>query len=343
MATTKVTTDVIDMSAQQPSGVIGEIREDTDTKRTQVYTDQSGSSEWRNLKEAALVYPTFTASYIIVGGGGGAGFSATQGATSGAGGYKEYTSVTLNTILPINITVGAGGAGSTVASARGGTGGLTQFDTNTVAGGGGGGSSQDFSGQQNGGDGGSGGGGGGNSGTTTGGAASPAGQGNAGGAGQDDTLDDNSGGGGGAGGAGGAASSGAPGNGGAGITTAIFTVGSLNIERAGGGGGANGNSTPGGSATGGGGVGATANAGSGGAGAVNEGGGAGGSSNGNGANGGSGIILIRAPKASATFSAGVTVNGTGPTSAGQSVSGITDGSEYSYSITEANSDTITFS
>ncbi len=56
MATTKVTTDVIDMSgnaggltwvkgttAQQPSGVIGEIREDTDTKRTQVYTNQLGA------------------------------------------------------------------------------------------------------------------------------------------------------------------------------------------------------------------------------------------------------------------------------------------------------------
>ena len=51
MATTKVTTDVIDMSGnaggltwvtgttvQQPSGVIGEIREDTDTNRTLVYT-----------------------------------------------------------------------------------------------------------------------------------------------------------------------------------------------------------------------------------------------------------------------------------------------------------------
>ena len=72
MATTKVTTDVIDMSGnaggltwvkgttvQQPSGVIGEIREDTDTKRTQVYTDQTGSSEWRNLKESDLPPSTF--------------------------------------------------------------------------------------------------------------------------------------------------------------------------------------------------------------------------------------------------------------------------------------------
>ena len=68
MATTKVTTDVIDMSgnaggltwvkgttAQQPSGVIGEIREDTDTKRTLVYTNQTGSSEWRNLRKRLLI------------------------------------------------------------------------------------------------------------------------------------------------------------------------------------------------------------------------------------------------------------------------------------------------
>jgi len=56
MATTKVTTDVIDMSgnaggltwvkgttAQRPSGVIGEIRENTETNRTEVYTNQVGT------------------------------------------------------------------------------------------------------------------------------------------------------------------------------------------------------------------------------------------------------------------------------------------------------------
>ena len=56
MATTKVTTDVIDMSgntggltwvkgttAQKPSGVIGEIRENTETNRAEVYTNQVGT------------------------------------------------------------------------------------------------------------------------------------------------------------------------------------------------------------------------------------------------------------------------------------------------------------
>lgn len=97
MATTKVTTDVIDMSgntggltwvkgttAEQPSGVIGEIREDTDTKRALVYTDETGTSEWRNLKEAS-VSQTFTADYLIVAGGGGGGYDA--GGGGGAGGY----------------------------------------------------------------------------------------------------------------------------------------------------------------------------------------------------------------------------------------------------------------
>ena len=67
MSTTKTTTNVIDMSgnaggltwvkgttAQRTTTTIGDLREDTDTKRTQVYTDQSGTSEWRNLKEESL-------------------------------------------------------------------------------------------------------------------------------------------------------------------------------------------------------------------------------------------------------------------------------------------------
>ena len=56
MATTKVTTDVIDMSgnaggltwvkgttAQRTTTTIGDLREDTDTKRTEVYTNQVGT------------------------------------------------------------------------------------------------------------------------------------------------------------------------------------------------------------------------------------------------------------------------------------------------------------
>ncbi len=69
MALTKVTTNVIDMSgnagglvwvkgttAAQPAGTLGELREDTDTKRTEVYTDETGVAEWRNLKEEDVSY-----------------------------------------------------------------------------------------------------------------------------------------------------------------------------------------------------------------------------------------------------------------------------------------------
>jgi len=81
MATTKVTTDVIDMSgnaggltwvkgttAQRTTTTIGDLREDTDTKRTQVYTDQSGTAEWRNLKEEGV---SISVDFLVVAGGGG--------------------------------------------------------------------------------------------------------------------------------------------------------------------------------------------------------------------------------------------------------------------------------
>ena len=87
MATTKVTTDVIDMSgnaggltwvkgttAQRTTSTIGDLRENTDSNRTEIYTDQLGAGEWRNLKEEAANY-TFTLSYLVVGGGGGGGAS----------------------------------------------------------------------------------------------------------------------------------------------------------------------------------------------------------------------------------------------------------------------------
>ena len=104
MATTKVTTDVIDMSgntggltwvkgttAQReaaPSSGVGNLRENTETNRTEVYTDQTGSSEWRNLKETST---TLTVNYLIVaGGGGGGGIAHTgTGGTGGAGARGE--------------------------------------------------------------------------------------------------------------------------------------------------------------------------------------------------------------------------------------------------------------
>ena len=302
---TKVSTDLIDLSsntgglvwakgttAQQPaSATAGEMRVDTTTNTTLVYN----GTQWKTLKETAFVVPPVSTQFLVVGGGGGAGFSFENGATSGAGGAGGLTASSLGISLATayTITVGEGGVGSTAANARGISGGITQLDTNTVAGGGGGGSSQDFSGQQNGGSGGSGGGGAGNSGTTTGGSGT-AGQGNSGGNGEDSAANDNSGGGGGAGGAGGTATSAAPGIGGSGSSSSI--TGS-SITYAGGGGGADGNGNSGGTASGGGGSGANVGTGAGNSGTFNTGGGAGGSSNGNGAAGGSGVVILRYPTA----------------------------------------------
>jgi len=93
MAITKVTTDGIDMSsnsggltwakgttAEQPgSPVAGELRENTETAKTEVYD----GTEWKNLKE---VIPTITVDYLVVAGGGGAGWD--NGAGGGAGGLR---------------------------------------------------------------------------------------------------------------------------------------------------------------------------------------------------------------------------------------------------------------
>ena len=137
MATTKVTTDVIDMSgntggltwvkgttAQRTTTTIGDLRENTETKRTEIYTNQTGTSEWRNLKEAAIDN-SFTVNFLVVagggggggsnvgytaGGGGGAGGLRTSFGTDSGGGASAENSVSLEPSISYTITVGTGGA-----------------------------------------------------------------------------------------------------------------------------------------------------------------------------------------------------------------------------------------
>ena len=98
MATNKVTTNVIDMSgnaggltwvkgttAQRTTTTLGDLRENTETNRTEIYTDQTGTSEWRNLKETDVLSPNLTVDYLIVAGGGGGGYDS--GGGGGPGGY----------------------------------------------------------------------------------------------------------------------------------------------------------------------------------------------------------------------------------------------------------------
>jgi len=248
-----------------------------------------------------------TADILQVAGGGGGG--CVQAGGGGAGGLLAYSSQAL-TATTYNVTVGAGGAGSTAISVRGGSGTNSQFASLTASAGGGAAGTYDPAGAnstQNALSGGSGGGGastaGGNG---SGGAASPSGQGNAGGGGgSDGATYRGGGGGGGAGSAGGnvsASGGGTGGNGGSGSTAystwASATSTGVSSGYAGGGGGGGGTR---GTATNGGGNGAgtgqisvagTANTGGGGGGGtyVNT------SSAGDfGAAGGSGIIIVRYP------------------------------------------------
>ena len=88
MATTKVTTNVIDMkdntggltwvkgtTAQRTTTTIGDLRENTETYRAEIYTDQTGTAAWRNLKESAIDN-SFTVNFLVVAGGGGGGQEA---------------------------------------------------------------------------------------------------------------------------------------------------------------------------------------------------------------------------------------------------------------------------
>ena len=349
MATTKVTTDVIDMSGnaggltwvtgttvQQPSGVIGEIREDTDTNRTLVYTDETGTAEWRNLKEAALQVP-FNISYLVVAGAGGAGGG---GGGGGAGGLLTNFGGTALSISSgtYDIEVGPGGNGG-VSRAIGSIGSNSEFNAIISTGGGGGAGFNANTGTGlNGGSGGGGANSPGNEQYIIGGTATPSGQGNAGGRGYRTNDGFNAcAGGGGAGGDGGDGS-------GVGSTPVVGAAGAaLTITIMGGSG----------SPYAAGGIGSAeigSGGGSGAAGSPNTGNGGNGTNsvtlNDNGGAGGSGIVILRCTKASASFTAGVFVNGV-TTSAGQSVNGDTTNmpaGDYFYKITTAASGSkITFS
>ena len=358
MATTKVTTDGIDMSgntgaltwvkgttAEQPSGALGEIREDTTTKRAVVYTDQTGTAEWRNLKETSL---PFNLDFLIVGGGGGGAGAAsnnTNAGGAGAGGLLTTTtfsgsesvfSTSLGTAYTVE--VGPGGAGTSGYDLNGVSGTASKFGTVgseiTAAGGGGAGTYRGV--PQSGG---SGGGAGSynDASQSTPGAASPAGQGNAGG----DGMAYNAGAltsGGGGGGAGAAGSAGSGGNAGAGgVGLEVNIIGGTGNFYAGGGGGG-GESSGGSGGNGGGGAGASGN-GSGSAGTNNTGGGGGGATSTfsgpfSGGNGGTGVVILRYTTADvSSFSVTGTLNT--PTA-------VVDGSHSSITFTTGTG-TITFS
>ena len=306
MATTKVTTDVIDMSgntgglvwakgttAQRPAvgaSTIGDLRENTETFRTEVYNN---SGAWRNLKEAT---PALELEYLVVAGGAGGGVGG-----GGAGGLlTNYlgTKLSLSTATTYTIEVGIPGIGvSSNGGVPSGDGGDSKFGVVgseiISTGGGGAGTGGAVGSYNNGQDGGSGGGSH---------ASGTVGQGQAG-QGFDGSVGLSAGGGGG----GASASASTPseysgGNGGAGLQV---NIDGLNNSYAGGGGGFAYSTGTAGTASDGGGAGFYGT-GTGTSGGQNTGGGAGGGTAA-GSNGGSGIVILRYPSNyTAVFSSGVT-------------------------------------
>ena len=365
MATTKVTTDVIDMSGNtgglvwakgatgdQPAVVdstAGDLRENTTTFKTEVFN----GTAWRNLKEAPV---TVAVDFLVVAGGGGGAGSASNNCNAGGAGaggllttttYGGSESVFLASLATTyTVEVGPGGAGTSGYDTNGVSGTASKFgivgSEITATGGGGSGTYRGV--PQSGG---SGGGAGSYSSSTeqTPGTASPAGQGNAGGAGMAYNAGalTSGGGGGGAGAAGIAGSGGNAGSGGAGLEVNIIG-GTGNFYAGGGGAGGESSGGAGGSSIGG--AGASGD-GDGSNGSVNTGSGGGGATSifagtQTGGTGGSGIVILRCAKATATISAGITVNGI---NAAGSVSGDTTNmpaGQYFYSAT-LGTGTITFS
>jgi len=243
---------------------------------------------------------SLTCDVLVVAGGGGGGADMSGG--GGAGGLLYFASQSL-TAISYNVTVGAGGSGSTGGGTLGANGVNSQFAALTASVGGG--RSGNYL-TPNGASGGSGGGGGRNSGGSSGGAPTT-GQGFAGGGGNRISSDGETGGGGGAGAVGQTGSTGFSGDGGAGLSTysswGIATGTGENVSgtvyyAGGGGGGWQDNSTVTGTGGfGGGGSGASSTIVST-AGLANTGGGGGGGAGGGSAGraGGSGVVIVRYAK-----------------------------------------------
>ena len=240
---------------------------------------------------------TVAVEFLTLAGGGAGGKGGGGAGGGGAGGYIASTSASIDKGVAYTVTVGAGGAGSTSATAYGGDGGNSSFGGTTATGGGAGSNGGENSSYYNGKDGGSGGG------ATYSGGDGTSGQGNDGGDGASPNGGDfnrSGGGGGGAGGAGG--NSGGSYNPGAGGSGSASSITGSSVTRAGGGGGSLygyfGNNT-GAAGSGGGGIGGSNNT-DGTAGTANTGGGGGAScyqynpyDANNGTNGGSGIVIIK--------------------------------------------------
>ncbi len=244
----------------------------------------SNNFSWTGVDSNAFIL------VIAGGGGGGIATGTSGGGGGGAGGYRYNTTFNL-TEQNYSVTIGTGGAGSTVSTNKGVNGINSSFDIITSIGGGGGGSVGASAKQGE-----TGGSSGGNVYSETGAteaAAVPA-QGNVGGSGAGNLANAGGGGGGGAGQVGESGFGGDGGEGGDGGDGTQNNINGTNIYYAGGGGAGGGTAGEGTGGLGGGADGGITTNGVGGDATDNTGGGGGGGTGaGNGGAGGSGIVIIR--------------------------------------------------
>jgi hypothetical protein len=271
----------------------GEYDDTTGVWKPKRYTGTYGTNGFYLKMSPTL---TYSADYLVVGGGGAGGTSGTPTATGRGGGGGAGGFLTGSTNLQVgttyNVVVGSGGSGTTYAS-DGSSSSISAASVTAITALGGGAGGATAAGR-NGRSGGSGGGGGTNAGSGTGGAGT-SGQGNNGGNGLEAAPNYGAGGGGGAGAVG---SNGTATNGGNGGNGTASSITGTSVTYAGGGGGATfatSSGTQGSGGSGGGGAGGwRAAGGTGIAGTANTGGGGGGGSDLSFAgNGGSGVVILR--------------------------------------------------
>ena len=246
---------------------------------TLVYVDTTQGWIDVAIGNATYLAQSYSISYLVVAGGGGAGYAG-----GGAGGLLTG-SQTLNAGTGYTITIGGGGAGVQGGNTPGSNGSNSVFSTVTAKGGGAGGVGT--SAGVNGGSG-----GGGSCASAPSGGSGTSGQGYAGGTGTGTNgVNQTGGGGGGAGAVGGNASGTTGGAGGSGFASSI--TGSSVTYAGGGGGGSISGGSGGAGGAGGGGAGGTIGGGVGGS--INTGSGGGGAGVSGGATGGSGVVILSVP------------------------------------------------
>jgi hypothetical protein len=128
-------------SASDPTittnGTLGDVWVNTTSGEMYVLTDATtDANTWTNVGEGSgNILPQYATELLVVAGGGGCHAASGASGGSGGGGYLEG-SMTLQKGTAYNVTVGAGGAGSTEVNVKSSVGANSVFNGATADGGG---------------------------------------------------------------------------------------------------------------------------------------------------------------------------------------------------------------